>query len=199
MLTDRAKEILSFIQRFTRENGYPPTIREIGHEFHISSTNGVRYYLGILERSGALKRLRGISRGMGITGGVRSLGIPVLGRVTAGPGGVAEQIHDGALELDGMFGDPHGLFALRVRGDSMRDAGILQGDYVIVKHQSAASSGEVVVALLGEEATVKYFQQRKGRIELVPANPDHKTIEVGEGDAFQVLGVVKGVVRTVGR
>ena len=126
-------------------------------------------------------------------------GIPILGRVAAGPGGVAEQIHDGALELDDIFGDPEGLFALRVRGDSMRDAGILQGDYVIVKQQKQAQSGEIVVALLGEEATVKHFFQRKGRVELVPANPEHKTIEVHEDQPFEILGLVKGVIRTVNR
>ncbi len=199
MLTDRAREIFGYIQRYSRDNGYPPTIREIGRAFHISSTNGVRYYLGLLEREGVLKRLRGISRGMGVLGQAVRGTIPILGRVTAGPGGVAEQSYEEGLELEGLFGDRQGVFALRVRGDSMRDAGILAGDYVIVQPQKQAQPGETVVARLGEEATVKVFQTRRGRVELVPANPDHRTIEVGEGDDFELLGVVKGVIRTLGR
>jgi repressor LexA len=199
MLTDRAREILSFIKRFARQNGYPPTIREIGRQFNIASTNGVRYYLGMLERDGALKRLPGISRGMGVKGATPAPGIPVLGRVAAGPGGVAEQTYDDTLEIGEIFGDPQGLFALRVRGDSMRDAGILPGDFVIVRQQKQAQPGEIVVALLGEEATVKQYHPRRGSVDLVPANPDHKTIQVNEGDDFMILGVVKGVIRTVGR
>ena len=98
-----------------------------------------------------------------------------------------------------MFGESGRLFALQVRGDSMIDAGILEGDHVIVQKQDVACAGEIVVALIDEEATVKYYRPRKGRIELVAANPKYEPIVVSEGTAFRVLGIVRGVVRTVGR
>lgn len=199
MLNDRAREILSFIQLYSRERGYPPTIREIGHAFHISSTNGVRYYLDLLERAGSLKRLPGISRGIGNLAQAVRAGIPILGRVTAGANGLAEESFEGTLDFSAMFESGGSAFALRVRGDSMRDAGILPGDYVVVQPQKDAVNGQIVVARIGDDATVKTFQSRKGQIELIPSNPDHRTIEVHEGDDFEILGVVKGVLRTVGR
>ncbi len=197
MMSQRAREILIYIQRFTRENGYPPTIREIGKHFQISSTNGVRYYLNILERLGALKRLSKISRGLGVVRGIAQTGIPVLGRVAAGPGGVAEQTYDGTLDPAQLFGEADGLFALKVRGDSMMNAGILPGDYVIVKQQKQALNGELVVALVGDEATVKYFSQRRGQTELLAANPEYASIPITGQEPFELLGVVKGVVRSV--
>jgi len=193
-MNERAREILNFIRAFKREKGYPPTIREIGKAFEISSTNGVRYYLGILEKEGHLSRRPGISRGT--TTATES--IPLLGRVAAGEPILAEQNFEGTLEPGQMFGDGPGLFALKVRGDSMIDAGILSGDYVIVKHQEHATSGDLVVALIGEEATVKYFQPKNNRIELVPANPNYSPIVIEPGTEFRVIGIVKGVMRIVG-
>jgi len=197
MLNDRARAILAFIQRFTRDRGFPPTIREIGEAFNISSTNGVRYYLSLLEKGGHLKRSSRISRGIGTT--TAGPAIPILGRVAAGEPILAESSFDGALETERIFGDPQGLFALRVRGDSMVDAGILDGDYVVVRAQDRAESGQVVVALIEDEATVKYYRPRAGRAELVPANPKYKPIVVGPEAGFRILGVVAGVMRTVGR
>jgi len=199
MLNERAKKILTFIQGFTREKGFPPTIREIGEAFDISSTNGVRYYLNMLEKGGQLKRSGRISRGIGPTGPARSPGIPILGRVAAGQPILAEQNHDGTLETAEMFGDPHGLFALKVRGDSMIDAGILAGDYVVVRHQETANAGEIVVALVGDDATVKYYRPREDSVELVPANPKYEPIVVAEESDFRILGTVRGVIRTIGR
>lgn len=200
MLNPRAREILGFIERFTRERGYPPTIREIGEEFSISSTNGVRYHLNLLEKSGHLKRSEKISRGIETSAKPgRWGGIPILGRVAAGQPILAVENRDGTLELDDMFGDPSSLFALRVRGDSMIDAGILEGDYVVVRQAAQANAGEIVVGLLGDEATVKYYQPRRGRIELVAANAKYAPIVVEEGQEFRILGIVKGVIRTVGR
>lgn len=203
MLTDRAREILKFIQRSTREKGYPPTIREIGEAFQISSTNGVRHYLNVLEKSGHLRRVGKISRGLmpvGLQEAPRPrTGIPVLGRVAAGQPILAEESFDDSLDPGQMFGDISGVFALRVRGDSMVGAGILENDYVIVRQQDRAVAGEIVVALLGEEATVKYYQPRRGSIELVAANEKYRPIVVEEDMEFRILGVVKGVIRTVGR
>lgn len=200
MLNDRARQILDYIQRFKRDRGFPPTIREIGEAFGISSTNGVRYYLNLLEKSGHLKRSGRISRG--IETGAAALaprGIPVLGRVAAGRPVLAEENFDGALEMEDLFGETAGLFALRVRGDSMVDAGILEGDYVVVRKQDQARQGEIVVGLLGDEATVKYYQPRRGHLELVPANAAYQPIVVGADAEFRVLGVVRGVIRTVRR
>lgn len=203
MLNERARQILSYIQDYSREHGFPPTIREIGTAFGISSTNGVRYYLNLLSRDGHLKRSGKISRGIGVpsltAAAHRFPGIPLLGRVAAGEPILAEQNYDGALDPAGMFGDPTGLFALRVKGDSMVNAGILDRDYVLVRRQERASTGEIVVALIEDEATVKYYRPRAGRIELVPANDNYQPIVVGPDSGFRILGVVTGVMRTIGR
>lgn len=204
MLNERAREILAFIHSFKEERGYPPTIREIGKAFGISSTNGVRYYLNVLEKAGHLRRSGKISRGIEGVGGAflsrAKIGaIPILGRVAAGQPIVAEQSFEGSLDAGQMFGDPKGLFALRVRGDSMIDAGILEGDYVIVQQQERADAGEIVVGLLGDEATVKYYQPRKGHIELVAANTKYAPIVVTPEHTFSIIGIVRGVIRTVGR
>jgi repressor LexA len=204
-MNERAREILAFIHSFKEERGYPPTIREIGKAFGISSTNGVRYYLNLLERAGQLKRSGKISRGLEGVGGAfasvrpRRSAIPILGRVAAGQPILAEESFDGSLDTGDLFGDVQGLFALRVRGDSMIDAGILEGDYVIVLKQERANAGEIVVGLLGDEATVKYYQPRKGHIELVAANAKYEPIVVTGEPPFQIMGVVRGVIRTVGR
>jgi len=199
MLNERAGKILAFIQGFTREHGFPPTIREIGEAFGISSTNGVRYYLTLLEKGGHLKRSGRISRGIGPTVPQAATGIPILGRVAAGQPILAEENHEGTLETMEIFGDRRGLFALKVRGDSMIGAGILAGDYVVVRHQERANAGEIVVALVGEEATVKYYRPREDSVELVPANPKYEPIVVAEESDFRILGTVRGVIRTIGR
>ena len=199
MLNERAGKILAFIQDFAREHGFPPTIREIGEAFGISSTNGVRYYLTLLEKGGYLKRSGRISRGIGPTAPQAATGIPILGRVAAGQPILAEQNHEGMLETTEMFGERRGLFALKVRGDSMIDAGILAGDYVVVRHQERANAGEIIVALVGEEATVKYYRPREDSVELLPANPKYEPIVVVEESDFRILGTVRGVIRTIGR
>jgi repressor LexA len=198
-MNDRAREILAYIQRYSRERGYPPTIREIGREFAIASTNGVRYYFTLLEKAGHLKRKGKISRGIETMPSARSAarGIPILGRVAAGQPILAEESLDGSLEMSEVFGDISSLFALRVRGDSMIEAGIHDGDYVIVRQQERADPGAMVVALIEDEATVKYYQPRRDRVELRPANAKYKPIAVEPDASFRILGVVRGVIRTV--
>jgi len=152
MVSERAREMLTFIRRFTREKGYPPTIREIGEEFGISSTNGVRYHLSRLEKSGMLKRNLKISRGIAASSpdsseGGGSYSIRILGQIAAGPPTLAEESFEGSIEPLELFGDPNSMFALRVRGDSMIDAGILEGDYVIVRRQERANAGEIIATL----------------------------------------------------
>ena len=199
MLNERAREINSFIQRYRREKGSAPTIREIGRQFEISSTNGVRYYLNLLEKAGYISRTGGISRGIAPTGATATAGIPILGRVAAGQPILAEENWAGTLDMDHVFGETGNLFALQVRGDSMIDAGILQGDHVIVQKQDTARPGDIVVALIDDEATVKYYRPHRDRVELVAANEKYAPIVVGEHSGFHILGIVRGVIRTVGR
>jgi repressor LexA len=153
----------------------------------------------MLEKGGHLKRSGRISRGIGPTETRASSGIPILGRVAAGQPILAEENQEGTLDTAEMFGDPRGMFALKVRGDSMIDAGILAGDYVVVRSQENASAGEIVVALVGDEATVKYYRPREDSVELVPANAKYEPIVVAEESDFRILGTVRGVIRTIGR
>ncbi|MBI5170100.1 MAG: transcriptional repressor LexA [Candidatus Eisenbacteria bacterium] len=197
MLNDRAREIYAFIQAFRREHGSAPTIREIGEKFAISSTNGVRYYLNLLEKSGYIRRKGKISRGIGTSSDAsRAAGIPILGRVAAGQPILAEENMSGSLDMADMFGESEGLFALQVRGDSMIDAGILEGDYVIVHKQEEARAGQIVVALVEDEATVKYYRPKKTHIELEAANVNYQPIVVARDASFRILGTVRGVLRT---
>jgi repressor LexA len=200
MLNERAREINSYIERYRREKGSAPTIREIGRQFEIASTNGVRYYLNLLEKAGYISRTSGISRGIGLSGvATAPSGIPILGRVAAGQPILAEENWAGTLDVNQVFGETGNLFALQVRGDSMIDAGILQGDHVIVMKQDTARPGEIVVALIDDEATVKYYRPHRDRVELVAANEKYAPIVVGEHSGFRILGVVRGVIRTLGR
>ena len=202
MMNERAREILAYIQKFQSEHGSAPTIREIGQQFAIRSTNGVRYYLNILDKGGQISRSKKLSRGIRAVTAPRILkprfaGIPILGRVAAGQPILAEENHAGTLELNEMFGGTDSLFALQVRGDSMIDAGILEDDYVIVHKQEEARAGEIIVALLEDEATVKYYQPRKGHIELVAANEKYEPILVTSDVPFAIIGTVRGVMRTL--
>lgn len=194
MMNERARKILAYIERFTRENNYPPTIREIGKAFGIASTNGVRYHLNILQKGGHLTRAKDISRGIGTKASRRPAGIPIVGRVAAGQPILAEQNQEGTIETSEMFGDPNGLFALQVRGDSMIEAGILAGDYVIVRSQDRANAGEIVVAQVGEEATVKYYRPEEDGIVLVPANERLSPMRF-EPDEVAMFGRVVTVLR----
>jgi repressor LexA len=200
MLNERAREINTYIERYRREKGSAPTIREIGRQFEIASTNGVRYYLNLLEKAGYISRTSGISRGIGRSGvATAPSGIPILGRVAAGQPILAEENWTGTLDVNQVFGETGNLFALQVRGDSMIDAGILQGDHVIVLKQDTARPGDIVVSLIDEEATVKYYRPHRDRVELVAANEKYAPIVVGEHSGFRILGVVRGVIRTLGR
>jgi len=198
MRNGRTREILTFIEQFHRERGFPPTIREIGKAFDIASTNGVRYHLHLLEKMGMIRRGQKISRGIESTrpaSGRSHSGIPILGRVAAGQPILAEESYEGRLETDQLFGNPGELFALRVRGDSMVDAGVFENDYVVVRSQTDAAPGEMVVALIEDEATVKFYRPAAGRIELVPANANYQPIVVDRAREFRLLGVVRGLVR----
>ena len=197
MLNDRARKILAFIQRYSRERGFPPTIREIGEAFGIASTNGVRYYLNLLEKAGQLKRSGGSLAASRVSlpgAGSRRHSDP--GPRRCRPADPRRGILRGRLETREIFGDPTGLFALRVRGDSMIDAGIFENDYVVVRHQDHASPGEIVVAHGRERGHGQVLPAPPRSVDLVPANPKHRAHRRSRPDQeFRILGIVKGVVR----
>jgi len=190
-LTDRQQKVLTFIVHQMRSKGHPPTIREIGQEFGFRSTGTVRDHLRALEAKGYLRTMRHKSRGLLPREWLR--GLPILGRVPAGGPLLTEENVEGTLDLaDGFGGD--NVFALKVRGDSMHDAGICDGDLVVVRAQKHVETDEVVVALVDGESTVKRLTRSGERLWLEPANPQYEPIVVDAGT--QVIGKVIGVVRS---
>jgi repressor LexA len=216
-LTDRQKEVLRFIAVTTEQRGFPPTIREIGEEFSIRSTNGVNDHLKALERKGYLSRGEQKSRALvptssgrqllGLLGakeGDRTVEVPVVGRVAAGAPLLAEENRREPVRVDRSL-LPSGpaaqdVFALRIKGDSMIGDGIFDGDLVFVRRQSAARPGEIVVALIESEATCKRYFPEGDRIRLEPSNPRLAPIYVSrhEHRAMAILGIVVGVYRKIG-
>jgi len=200
-LTRRQYDILEFIYRTIEETSRPPTIREIGREFSISSTKGVSDHLDALERKGWITRTSGQARGINLVrektdkllGGRE--GLPIVGSVVAGGPTLAVENVEGLLELEELFPNQEDLFALRVDGDSMIDAGIHRGDILVVRQQPTADVGEIVVAVLGgEKGTVKKLAGSGEKIYLEPANPDYDTI-VKDPSEVEIRGRVVGVIR----
>ncbi|MFN7952072.1 MAG: transcriptional repressor LexA [bacterium] len=195
-LTVRQQKILDFIRARIRERGFPPTVREIGEEFGIRSTNGVHGFLRALEKKGAINRDRGLARSIEVldpdTGELDRPGVlPLAGRIAAGRPIEAIEQQD-TLDVPSLF-EGSGRFALQVRGDSMIDAGILEGDYVIVEKRNVARNGEIVVALLADgEATLKRFFKDADQVRLVAENPSYAPIVARE---VALQGVVVGLVR----
>jgi repressor LexA len=202
-LTARQREIFEFIKNMIRTKGRPPSIREIGQSFKIRSTNGVRAVLEALERKGYVRRDRYTSRGIellketlehAVSGRFRE--IFWVGRVAAGTPVWAEQNIEGSFLLDREFVPGEEVFSLRVNGDSMIDAGIYDGDFVLVKRQETADPGDVIVAQIGDEATVKKFFPDHRRIRLEPANPEYGPIIVErDTPGFNIAGKVIGLLR----
>jgi len=202
-LTKRQREIFEFIKRSVTDVGRPPSLREIGEKFGINSTNGVRTVLEALERKEYIKRNRYQSRGIEILKEAQEyldpekiLMVPWIGRVAAGTPLWAEQNIEGSFCIDRSFVTGDQIFALRVKGDSMMNAGILDGDFVLVRRQETADRGEIVVAQIGDEATVKRFYPEKKRIRLEPENPTYGPIIVEKGSpGFAIAGKVVGLLR----
>ena len=184
--SNKADLILEYVNEFIYENGYAPSVREIGAAVGLRSTASVSYLLQALQEKGLLAGYKGRKRA--IVTGQRQGQIPVIGVVTAGIPILAVENQEGTISWDG---EP-GCFALRVRGDSMINAGILSGDKVIVRPQQTAEDGQIVVAMIEEEATVKRLRRRKGQIWLMPENDNYDPID---GTHAQILGLVRGVVR----
>lgn len=185
--TNKAELILEFVDRFVQEHGFAPSIREIGQAVGLRSTASVSYHLHQMQDKGLLQNPGGKGRKRATVTPQRPGQIPVVGVVTAGLPILAVENQEGTMAWD----EP-GCFALRVRGDSMINAGILDGDKVVVRPQSTADDGQIVVARIGDEATVKRLRRRDGEVWLLPENPDYEPIDGAEAE---LVGLVKGVVR----
>jgi repressor LexA len=200
-LTPRQKQILDFIEEFIDTRGIPPTLREIGSHFNIRSTNGVNDHLEALKKKGYLERGFMKSRALfPIAGSGQTLRVPVLGRVPAGQPLVAVQEHEATVKVDRFFiGPTRDVYALKVQGDSMIEDGIHDGDYIFVTNQLQARPGEIVVAMIEGEATVKRYYPEGDRIRFQPANAAMDPIYVlrSEFRSVDLLGVVVGVYRRV--
>ena len=186
--SNKSELILNYVNQFVQENGYAPSVREIGAAVGLRSTASVSYHIQQLQEKGLLQSPGVKGRKRSIVVGARGGQIPVIGTVTAGLPILAFENQEGTVAWDG---EP-GCFALRVRGDSMINAGILDGDKVIVRPQQTADDGQIVVAMWEDEATVKRLRRRGGIVELVPENDAYPVLD---GTGVQILGLVKGVVR----
>jgi repressor LexA len=206
-LTEKQQQILDFIEQFRDLNGYPPTLREIGKHFQIASTFGVKRHLDALAKKGALTVESNASRGIAL---VRNSNkpeiisdnenfhrIPIVGRVAAGYPVLAIENIEGSVNIDTSFlKRAENCFALRVKGDSMINAGIHEGDIIIVSPQNNANNGEIVVALVDDDATVKRYEKTSdNQIVLIPENENYSNIIVTEENNFSLLGKVVGVLR----
>lgn len=198
-LSKRQQEIYDFIGNYLSSHGYPPTVREIGKAVGLHSSSTVHAHLAKLEKLGVLKRDPTKPRAIEVLvqrakRAVKPLGLPVLGNVAAGEPILAEENIEEYLEVPTVVGGEDGDFILKVRGESMIDAGILEGDYVVVRPTDAARDSEIVVALIGEEATVKRYFREKDHIRLQPENKSMKPIRSKE---VGLVGKVIGVFRSV--
>ena len=198
-LTKRQQEIFEFIKRYSSQHGYPPTVRDIGKAIGLTSSSTVHTHLANLEKIGLLRRDPSKPRALELLvdqakKAVGPSGLPVVGRVAAGAPVLAEENIEEYVEVPELAGGDSGEFVLRVSGDSMRDAGILDGDHVVVRRQETARNGEIVVALVGEEATVKRYFKERDHVRLQPENDAHEPIRTRDA---QILGRVVGVCRRV--
>ena len=204
-LTKRQQEIFDFIKRYSAKYGYPPTVRDIGKAVGLASSSTVHAHLSNLEKVGLLRRdptkpraLELLDRAaQGVQAGVQTFlqpGLPLVGQVAAGQPIVAEENIEEYVQTPAFAGGEDGEFLLRVRGDSMEDAGIMEGDLVVVHSQDHAQDGDIVVALVGEEATVKRFFQEADHVRLQPENESMEPIRSRD---VRVLGQVVGLMRSL--
>jgi repressor LexA len=198
MLTERQQDILNFINEHVDSNGFPPSIREIGKRFGIYPAT-VQDHISALERKGYLQKKRFQSRSLSVSpASRRSSGIPVVGNVAAGMPLLARENIEEMIHLPREWA-PEGAFLLKVQGNSMEGAHILNGDYVLVHPQQTAANGEIVVALIGDEATVKRFYRNEKGIILKAENPKFTPIEISarQAESFRLIGRVAGVLRVM--
>jgi len=201
-LTKRQQEIFEFIKRYSARHGYPPTVRDIGKAVGLASSSTVHAHLANLEKVGLLRRdptkpraIELLDRAVeGVRNAVRPAGLPLLGQVAAGQPILAEENVEEYVPTPGVVGGDRGEYLLRVRGESMKDVGILEGDLVVVAPQDTARDGEIIVALVGEEATVKTFYRESDHIRLQPENAAMEPIRTRE---VRILGRVVGLMRSM--
>jgi repressor LexA len=200
-LTKRQQEIFEFIKRYSAKYGYPPTVRDIGRAVGLASSSTVHAHLANLERIGLLRRDPSKPRAIELldraAAGVRGFvnpGLPLVGQVAAGQPVLAEENIEEYVQTPPFAGGDDGQYLLRVRGDSMKDVGILDGDLVVVRSQDVASDGDIVVALVGEEATVKRFFQESDHVRLQPENASMEPIRSAD---VRILGKVVGLMRSM--
>ena len=199
-LTPRQVKILTAIQEGIQNNGYPPSVREIGEAAGLSSSASVQYQLKALEEAGFIRRDGSLGRAIEVVEGDsnviadRSRQIPLVGRIAAGGPILAEQHIEETFPLPESIVGSGELFMLKVVGDSMIDAAICDGDYVVIRSQKTCEKGEIVAAMIDGEATVKTFSRKDGHIWLLPANPDYQPIN---GDNCEIIGKVTAVLRSV--
>jgi repressor LexA len=197
-LTRRQRQILEYVIEYTRRRGYPPSVRDIGNALHLTSSSTVHSHLSALEKKGYLRRDPSKPRAIEVLKEATSLphkrvvSLPVVGRVTAGAPILAEQNIEDSFTLPEDFVGGGECFLLRVRGDSMVGAGIFDGDYLVVRKQSHAQDGDIVVARIGDEATVKRFYREGDRIRLQPENPTMEPIYARD---VVIEGKAVGLVR----
>lgn len=205
-LTERQNEILCFIQESIEDNGYPPTYREIGQKFDIASTFGVKRHVDALIKKGYLNNESKTSRTLSLAknGELKNhtisneqlIEIPIVGRVAAGYPILAEENVEGTLAIAAsLISKNTNCFGLKVRGDSMIKAGIIEGDMVIVSQQKNVKNGDIIVALLGDEATLKTFSKKDEIINLIPQNDKYPIIEINNREDFSIVGKVVSVFR----
>ena len=185
--SNKAQMIIDYVNQFVQENGYSPSVREIGAAVGLRSTASVSYHLQALQEKGLLQAPGAKGRKRALVTSARPGQIPIVGVVTAGVPILAVENQEGTLS----WNDP-GCFALRVRGDSMINAGILSGDMVVVRLQQSADDGQIVVARIEDEATVKRLRRRSGEIWLMPENDNYEPID---GRCAEIIGIVRAVIR----
>ncbi len=199
-LTLTQERVFVFMKNFLREKGFPPTLREIASHFGLKGPKGPQKTLGILERKGYLRRVPGGSRAIEILGVPttrgQTLSVPIVGRVTAGEPILAIENIEGYINFDRSLVSSEDVFLLRVHGDSMIDAHIQDGDFALVRPQQNAENGEIVVALIEDEATIKRIFKKRDLIRLEPANPRMEPLVVKRGEKrVTIVGKVVGIFR----
>ena len=197
-LTERQRRVLDFIREFLAAEGMPPTRAEIAAALGFRSPNAAEEHLRALKRKGAIEMVPGSSRGIRLraAAGEDGLTLPLIGRVAAGQPILAEAHVEASYRIDRALFKPRADYLLRVRGESMRDAGILDGDLLVVHHTPDARNGQVVVARLAEEVTVKRFRRRGNQVQLLPENPAFEPIVVDlRRELLSIEGVGVGVLR----
>jgi len=198
-LTHRQGEVLAFLKDFLRKRGYPPTVREISDHFGFHGHHAAKKHLDALEKKGMIRRSPGSSRAIEIHGAKapETVSVPILGRIPAGAPGLAVEDIEGEMEIDRTLARGKGLFLLRVTGESMIGAHILDGDYALIRPQRSAENGEIVAVRIGETATLKRFYKKGKTVRLQPENPAMEPILLKEnGEEVAVVGKVMAIIRT---